>query len=89
MAVTLWVQPGARSTRVGGRHETALVVKVRARALEGAANRAVLKAVADALDRRPRDVTLERGATSRLKVVRVAGPADEILERLAILFEKD
>ncbi len=82
LLVDIWVHPGSRVTRVGGRREGALVVKVRARAVDGAANDALLEAVADAFERPPSDVALERGRRSRHKVVRVSGPAHLLRERL-------
>jgi uncharacterized protein (TIGR00251 family) len=77
--VAIRVGPGASRTRVGGAHGDALVVKVAARAVEGKATEAALRAVADALGVRRRDVRLVSGATSRDKVVEVDG-ADEAHE---------
>lgn len=71
MRVTLRVRPGASRTVVGGSYDGALVVKVPARAVEGQATEAVLRAVAAALDVRRREVELVSGATSRTKVVDV------------------
>ncbi|REE99700.1 DUF167 domain-containing protein [Thermomonospora umbrina] len=80
--VAIRVGPGASRTRVGGAHGEALVVKVAARAVEGRATEAALRAVADALGVRRRDVTLVGGATSRDKVVEVAGDAAEIRAKI-------
>ena len=46
-------------------------MKVHARAVDGAATEAVLRAVAEALGVRPYEVTLVSGATSRTKVLDV------------------
>ncbi|WP_198679157.1 DUF167 domain-containing protein [Thermomonospora amylolytica] len=80
--VAIRVGPGASRTRVGGGHGDALVVKVTARAVEGRATEAALRAVADALGVRRRDVTLVSGATSRDKVVEVAGDETEIRAKI-------
>lgn len=69
--VDVRVRPGASRTRVGGAHADRLVVAVSARAVDGAATDATLKALADALGVRPRQVTLVTGRTSRDKVVAV------------------
>lgn len=58
---------------VGGRHGEALVVAVTARAVDGKATEAALRAVAGALGVHRRDIRLVVGATSRTKVVEVTG----------------
>jgi uncharacterized protein YggU (UPF0235/DUF167 family) len=67
---------------VGGAHGDALVVKVTARAVAGKATEAALRAVADALGVRRRDVHLVSGATSRDKVVEVAGDVAQLTQRI-------
>jgi len=65
-----------------------LVVRVAARAVDGAATEAALAALADVLGLRRRDVRLVTGATSRTKVVDldVDGPdAARVEARLARL----
>ncbi len=67
---------------VGGEHDDALVVAVTARAVDGKATEAALRAVADALGVPRRDVSLVSGATSRRKVVEVPG---DVAEQVAAL----
>ena len=87
--VAVRVRPGASRTRVGGSYGEGegarLVVAVSARAVDGAATAAVLRAVAEALDVRPHQVTLLRGATSRDKVLAVASPPADLARRVATL----
>ncbi len=71
--VAIRVKPGSARTAVGGRHGDALVVAVSARAVDGKATEAALRAVADAFAVRRRDVTLVTGATNRDKVVDIPG----------------
>jgi uncharacterized protein YggU (UPF0235/DUF167 family) len=88
MRVTLRVKPGASGTRVGGDHDGALVVRVGARAVDGAATEAALRALADALDVRRSQVRLVTGATSRTKIVDVEVPGQDdaaLTGRLAAL----
>jgi uncharacterized protein (TIGR00251 family) len=76
------VRPGASRTAVGGSHDGALVVKVTARAVEGQANAAVVRVLADALGVPRRAVSVVSGATSRTKVVEVEGGDDDTLAAL-------
>lgn len=59
-------------------------MKVGARAVDGAATEAVLRAVAEALGVRPYEVTLVSGATARTKVLDVP---DGLEERVAELLD--
>ena len=64
------VTPGARQEAMVIEGE-ALVVKVRAKPQDGAANDAVIALLAAALDCAPSRLTLLRGATSRQKLVQI------------------
>jgi hypothetical protein len=70
---------------VGGDHGGALVVQVSPRAVGGQATAAALAAVADAFGVRRSAVTLVTGATSRVKVLDVAGAGPAELARLLAL----
>lgn len=89
LTVAVRVVPGARRTAVGGRRGDALVVRVVARAVEGKATEAALRAVADAFGVRRRDVTLLAGATSRDKALRIDGDEGVLAARLAALRDAD
>ena len=82
MRVTIRVRPGASRTQVGGEHAGALLVRVSAPAVDGRATEAALAAVASAFGVRRRAVTLVSGATSRTKVIDVAGADQGALDRL-------
>ena len=87
MRVRLRVKPGASRAAVGGRYGDALVVAVTARAVEGKATEAALRAVADAFRVPRRDVVLITGRASRDKVVEITGSADDLAHRLAALLD--
>lgn len=70
---------------MGGAHAGALVVAVAARAVDGAATRAALAALAEAFGVRQRDVRLVTGATSRDKVIEVAGDETRLSEIFGLL----
>ena len=82
------VQPGAKSDAILGWVADAqggeiLKLRLRAAAVEGKANAALIEFIAKALDLRPRQVSLERGAKSREKIIAVEGlTLDEIKRRL-------
>jgi uncharacterized protein len=86
MRFTVRVHPGARADSVGGHYgdggSRVLVVRVRARAVDGRANDAVVRALAGAFDVPARDVTIVTGHTSRSKAVSIAGDLDERLSEL-------
>lgn len=77
--LTVHAKPNSRaeSVTVVGQDDGAVIVevRVRAKAVDGAANDAIVAALAAALGVRRREVTIVRGATSRVKHVRVAADA--------------
>ena len=86
MRFAIHVRPGARHEHVGGarpgRDGPMLVVAVRARAVDGAANAAVVAALADAFGVRRSAVAIVRGHRGRDKLVEVDGGDPEVLVRL-------
>ena len=66
-----------------------LGVRVSVPPAEGAANDAVVRLLAKALELRQRDVTITGGATSRVKQVQLTGDAHAIVARLEELASKD
>lgn len=86
--VSVHVHPGSRTSSVGGSHDGALNVHVRARAVDGAATEETLAVLARAFKVRASAVRLARGATSRRKSVTIEGDDHELqsqLERLLSL----
>ena len=81
MRLVVRAHPGA--SRTGAEWDGAILhVRVTARAVEGAANRALLQAMADALGVRRSAVSLVAGKRSREKVVEVTGLDPNSLDRL-------
>jgi hypothetical protein len=78
------VQPGASAEGLVGVHGTSLKVRVRAPAVSGKANEALLRLLARELAVPAASVSLTGGAMSRDKRVRFAGvTASELRERLS------
>ncbi len=81
------MRPRARRDHVGGcwGPDDALVVTVQQPAVDGRANDALVKLLAEALDRPRRDVTIVSGLRSRTKLIEITGPdaeTERTLERL-------
>ena len=81
--LSLKVQPRASKNEIGEVTGNELKVKVTAPPVDSAANEAVLRLLAEALDCPRNAVQLVRGATARHKQVRVMGLAvEEVARRL-------
>jgi uncharacterized protein (TIGR00251 family) len=85
MKINVHVHPGSRSASVGGNYDGALVVRVQARALDGAATKEVLEVVAKAFSVRGANVRLVRGATSRRKLLSIDGEDAVLARQLGLL----
>jgi uncharacterized protein len=73
VVIRVHAQPGAARSRIAGTHGDALKVQIHARPVEGAANRALVDLLAEALAVRPAAVTVVAGARGREKRLVVAG----------------
>ena len=81
MAVFIDVRVIPRSSKPGlaGTREGAVLVRVNAPPVEGAANEALIEVLADALRVPRRAVTIVSGQRSRLKRVRVEGVTEDLV----------
>lgn len=75
LVLTLHVQPGAKKTQVIGPHGDALKIKLAAPPIEGRANDALRRFIADTFDVPLRNVEFKQGEQSRHKVLVVRGSA--------------
>lgn len=73
ITLVLHVQPGAKQTTVAGLHGDALKIRLAAPPLEGRANEALLRFIADFFKVPLRNVELKQGGQSRHKRVDVRG----------------
>lgn len=74
LILELKVQPRARHNGVEGLHDDALKVRITAPPVDDKANEALCRWLAEAFGTPRAAVTVLRGATSRNKVVQIAGP---------------
>lgn len=88
-SLPLRVKPGASRTAVGGAYPgpygLALVVSVNAPAVDGRATEAAVRAVAEALGLRARDITIRAGHTSRDKLATIDSAVPDLAARVAVL----
>jgi len=73
ITLTLHVQPGAKRSEIAGLHGEALKLRLAAPPVEGRANEALLKLIAELFGVPLRQVELRQGGQSRHKVVAVTG----------------
>jgi uncharacterized protein (TIGR00251 family) len=71
--LTLHVQPGAKRSELAGLHGDALKIRLAAPPIEGRANDALLRFIAELFAVPQRNVELMRGAQSRHKSVMIRG----------------
>ncbi len=83
--ISIHVQPGASRTEIAGLHGDAMKVRIQARAVEGAANEALLNFIAGALGVARREVKILRGEKSRRKVIEVRLPEEDVVQILSRL----
>ena len=82
ITLTLHIQPGAKKTECAGLHGEALKIRLAAPPVDGKANEALLRFVAERLKLPKSAVILKSGQTSRHKVVEVSGAAPEAVAAL-------
>jgi uncharacterized protein len=75
------VVPNAKIDKVVGEHGRAIKIKLRAPALEGKANSALISFLADELNISQRAIVLEHGQKSRHKLIRIDGLTEEEVRR--------
>ena len=79
--IRVYVIPNAKVDKVSGEYNGAIKIKLRAAAVEGKANTALRRFLADRLSIPRRAVALERGGRSRDKMIRIDGLSEENIRR--------
>jgi hypothetical protein len=88
LSLSVHLTPRAAETRLAGVERAAdgtlwLKARVKAAPEAGAANRALIRLLAQSLGIAQRQVTIARGATERRKLIHLIGEAAELERRLA------
>ena len=89
LLLTLHIQPGASRTALAGLHGEALKIRLAAPPVDGKANAALLRFVAETLKHPPRQINHVSGQSSRQKRVAVEGWADSLAAACALLLPPD
>jgi len=71
MRIIVHVKPGSKKGPLVEEHDGVFTVFVREQAVDGKANEAVVKLLATHLGKKPRDLELEAGFTSKIKRIRI------------------
>ena len=83
--IRVHILPNAKLDKVVGDHGDAIKIKLRAPAMEGKANAALIRFLAAQLGILPRQIALMRGEKSRDKLIRIKGLSErEVQERLGV-----
>lgn len=83
VTIDVRVIPRARRSEIAGTRDNALLVRLNAPPVDGAANQALIDLLAERLDVPRRAITILSGDTSRSKRVAIAGLTDaEVAARL-------
>ena len=83
ITLTLHIQPGAKKTEVAGLHGKALKIRLAAPPVDGKANEALIKFIADTLRLPKSAVSLKSGQSSRHKVLEIVGTTPAAVAELA------
>lgn len=79
--IRVHVIPNAKIDKVVGEHGDAIKIKLRAPAVEGKANAALRRFLAEKLSIPQRAIVMDRGKRSRDKAVRIDGLSEEDIRR--------
>ena len=89
MLVPLYVRPASSKDYVRGMYNDRLLVYVKAPAVDGSANLAVVKVLAKELNIPKGNLTVLSGHTSKRKRVEILGDEKDIAERISQLRIRD
>ncbi|MDR3502402.1 MAG: DUF167 domain-containing protein [Legionella sp.] len=73
ITLNVYVQPGAKHSDIAGVHGDALKIRLQTPPIEGRANEALIKFIAQLFEVPNRQVLLKRGEKSRHKILHITG----------------
>ncbi len=78
--ITLYIQPGAKQSRIVGRHDGMPKIAIKARPIDGEANAALIEFLADLAGVPRASIKLLSGQSSRIKRLEVDRAVLDLLE---------
>ncbi|MCB6182995.1 DUF167 domain-containing protein [Leeia sp. TBRC 13508] len=84
IVLTLYIQPGAKSSEISGEHGEALKIRLAAPPVEGKANQALIRFLSEKLAIPKQAITLLSGETNRNKRVQIIGLSVEAIENVLL-----
>lgn len=84
IVLTLYIQPGAKSSEISGVHGEALKIRLAAPPVEGKANQALIRFLSEKLAIPKQAITLLSGETNRNKRVQIIGLSVEAIENVLL-----
>ncbi len=84
ITLTLHIQPGARKTGFAGLHGDALKIRLAAPPVDGKANEALIKFIAETLRLPKSAVNLKSGQTSRRKLIELTTCSLDQVQKLCL-----
>jgi uncharacterized protein (TIGR00251 family) len=75
----VYIQPRASTTEIAGMHDDVIKIRIAARAVDGAANRALIDFIAQHLGIAKRSVRIIAGGASRRKLLEIDGVTPELI----------
>ncbi|MBX9878527.1 MAG: DUF167 domain-containing protein [Candidatus Obscuribacterales bacterium] len=89
ISITLHVLPGSSKTAWAGLYGDRLKLKLTEKAIDGAANNALIAFLSRYLDQPKSSITILRGQTNKDKTVFIAGNTKSIMKKLDELLTSD
>ncbi|KTD52231.1 hypothetical protein Lqui_1075 [Legionella quinlivanii] len=82
LILSLYIQPGAKKSEICGLHGQSLKIKLAAPPVEGKANKALIKFLAQSLNVPLAAISIRHGEKSRMKTVIIQGGRKELVSAL-------
>lgn len=87
MKIKVYVQPNASVTKIIGKHDGALKIKVKAPPVDGKANKEIIEYLSELLSLPKKSISISHGETGRHKLIEIDIRSAEEATRISALLE--